>query len=1440
MVRTLLDKKWIVIGTIILSIFFIMYYFGDKEEISALELDASYYECEPGTMMTTEKIPDVNDNNIEKYLCYVKTGIKASCPMDVETKQITNSLGNSCNLVLNQTLTNIRGENIYFYMPLAGSSVSQNTTLNQACLDRNYVHTDPSDTEYYGYYKTACVCYGSYENVAQCGNRQWLNKEVSDSDYRYYIQTQDDMVCDNGGTPIVIGNGGEKKGDLYACSLSAAKLKKLDVVLNFSFSDNNYLKSSMNHTFEVSNGGDTKIVIEDKNDISSIFNAGYELDEKNTVCKDVTSNVYNGSIINGTFVVDGSNLSDTVRFLEDVTCDFAFKRKSHTVKVILSDESTGNAAITSTYNNSDNFGNYYVTDGDDISINATADGSSKYVSTTCEAFGANVKTSTNLLNNDVTNITFSNVKDDIICSVTFLEKEEYKLEASVVGGKGTVSPSSSSYYEGTKPKLNLTPSTGYSIDTSKTTCDNIKYYIFGSQLIATEGIKSDVKCDIYYKAVDYNISITPNPTEGAKDISVIYNNDIEDTNPNYGDEAVVTVKANEGYSYGGNTCGNNGSEIKSVINTDGSHSFSFFVTGNKNCEVKFDKVNYKVSAKIISDTGTGNIKVGNSSVEHGGSTTIDIFPDVGYLYDSERTICTGNGNIIKEISPINISNISSDINCNIALKLNKYNVNVTSNDLNMGHVEQNMNEVTIKDKVVVVINPNEGYEYEKNDCGINGSEIETKIDENGKLIFEISDISTSLSCQVSFKNKQYKVNTTVNPSDGGTVNISSDVVNHGNDTSITLFPNVGYEFDSYLCKNSSNLEVSSVINDSKNSIILNDVTSDINCDINYKLKEYDINVTYTPIDSVVENSFKVEFDDDNDNGKVKHGQNVFINYELKDGYSYSGNTCGATVYGENQLILGNVNSDIDNCIVTFVENAYKVIADVDGEGGSVVVEPGAVGYLGSSTIRAFANSGYVYDSENTTCVGNGNIIKENENIEITNIKSDIECSVAFKLEKYTVDVLIESNDIGGGEILNASYENVTKNDNLEIIVKPNIRYEYEYNTCGIKGESVEAIKNEQTGEWIFTISNVTDNKTCYVGFKKILNVSAKAINGKIDKLIGDIDNSDGSVDVYENKNAEILISPNDNYVYGSNNCGAIPNSDNSKLTITNIVEDKICEVKFIEKVKHKVEISSANNSYGLVGPSVQEVFDLSDAKVNVDVTDGNEYLNVVCNGNVVNNAIFNNNELIIPGVISDLVCVVNYKDVGEYVIKANTSNQEYGSVTPDNQTIDNGGQAIISVIPNEGYEYESNDCGAKFNGRDMLTLENVTSNKTCIVNFKERIKFAIDAKVSDNDAGSVVVKDEFVYSGENSTIVVVPNIGYEYESNDCGAEYNNGLLFLNNVTSDKICTINFKSNFDINVGGIDDDIVNVPTGDKKYIIFIISVIGIIGIVFGYKNSFNDD
>lgn len=1426
------NKKFLLIGVLGSLGVYLLYNLAVNNEIYALELDASYYECEEGTTMTTERVADVNDGNIEKYLCYVRTGVKASCPMDVESEELTASLGDDCSLTLNQVLTDIRGVDTYFYMPIEDSIVDDSTNLNQACLNRNYVHTAENDTEYYGYYKTACVCYGSYENVAQCGNRQWLNKEVSDDDYRYYIQTQDEMTCENGGTPIVIGNGGEKKGDLYACSLGEAKLKKREVLLNFSFSADDFSKSSLTEEFEVANAGEIDVIV-DKIGVSEIEDADYELDKENSICSDSDGNIYEGSIVTDTFVVNGASLDSSVRFLEDITCDLVFKKKTYAVKVSISEDSTGSGEITSLGKQPDATGNFYVTDGGDISVDAIANDDSKYVSTTCEEIGGSVTTTESEGVVTKGNIAFSDIKSDIECSVTFEKRKQYTVSALVVGSGGTAAPTSSVYYEGAKPMVMLTADLGYAIDEDKTVCDNNNYSISGSSISITKGISSDVECSVYFKAVDYTVIITPKPVEGSKSISIIYNDDVADKNPNYGDKAVVMVVPNIGYSYTGNNCGSDGSEIEATNSGDG-YSFNFVVEGNKNCEVTFSKNSYKVSAELQAGDYTGGaVKVGSSSVEYGEDTTIEVVNPSGYTYDPDNTICIGEADINKSISPINISNISSNVNCSIAFKANSYKVNVDVNDSSMGSVSQSKTEVTINEEIVVTVNPNTGYEYVTNNCGTNGSEQEISEDEDGNLIFKLSNLSASKSCEVTLAKKEYKISVEVEPSVGGIFEVEDEVVEHGSDTSILLTANIGYEYDSHSCRNSLNESVEATINSSKDTITLSDVTDDISCVINYKLKEYTVTVTYDPILSVVDGTFGVDFADDNGDGKVKNGDSVFINYEVNEGYSYSSNTCGAREYSANQLIIESVGSDIDNCVVTFVKNAYTVGAEVSSGKGSVVVNSKSVEYNGNSSIIATSESGYVYDRDNTTCSGNAIFDKESSLIKISNISSNVECKVAFKLGEYNVEVLVDETDEGAGEVSQTPVGSVDMNEEIEVIVTPNSSYEYESNTCGANSDEVPAEKDEVTGKWTFTISNVTSDRICYVSFKKIFKVSATAVNGKIDSLKGDFENDDDSVSVYENKDAEIVISPNENYVYVSNDCGAIANADNSKLTVVNVNEDKVCNVRFEEKAKHKVDVTSKNDDYGVVSPNTQEVYDGDDAKVEVKVTDGNEFFNVVCNDKIVSNAILSGSELIIPNVIEDLVCVVNYKDVLEYNVVAKSSNEDFGKVTPDIQTVANGGNATITLVYEEGYEYEDNDCGAEFIDEDELILKNVTSNRSCVVFFKEKEQYTIVAKPTDDKTGSVVTNDDFVYSGDDTSIVVVPSQGYEYESNDCGAVYDNGLLILTNVTSNKNCNVSFKNNVSKMVDS-ENNVENVSTGDKTYIVYFICLIGVIGGVFGYR------
>lgn len=152
----------------------------------------------------------------------------------------------------------------------------------------------------------------------------------------------------------------------------------------------------------------------------------------------------------------------------------------------------------------------------------------------------------------------------------------------------------------------------------------------------------------------------------------------------------------------------------------------------------------------------------------------------------------------------------------------------------------------------------------------------------------------------------------------------------------------------------------------------------------------------------------------------------------------------------------------------------------------------------------------------------------------------------------------------------------------------------------------------------------------------------------------------------------------------------------------------------------------------------------------------------------------------------------------------------------DNKSVSvtSGKNAIFKVTANVGYTYDSASCS---NGTNVtyskvtnkLQVNNVTSNTSCTINFKERDDMKLKVTASYGKVSPSSVTGAYK-SSVSST--VTPNNGYQYKSHSCtnglSATYDeaSGTLTVKSLTDDGTCKVVFEEKtyqMTIKVSGIE-------------------------------------
>ena len=203
----------------------------------------------------------------------------------------------------------------------------------------------------------------------------------------------------------------------------------------------------------------------------------------------------------------------------------------------------------------------------------------------------------------------------------------------------------------------------------------------------------------------------------------------------------------------------------------------------------------------------------------------------------------------------------------------------------------------------------------------------------------------------------------------------------------------------------------------------------------------------------------------------------------------------------------------------------------------------------------------------------------------------------------------------------------------------------------------------------------------------------------------------------------ITVTPNTGYKYKSVSCTnaeASYNTGNNTLTLTNIADDVSCTVTN-EIITYNVGVTSSTGGT-VSGTNPQTVNYNGSTTFTVTPNTGYKYSSVSCPSGITGSYNASNNTLTVNGVKSSGTCTVNFS-LKTYTVTVSVTN---GTSSPTTRTVSHGSGTTFTVTPNSGYEYESLSCtGGSYNASTkVLTVSNVTSTRTCTINFKQSIVYA--------------------------------------------------------------------------------------------------------------------
>lgn len=218
---------------------------------------------------------------------------------------------------------------------------------------------------------------------------------------------------------------------------------------------------------------------------------------------------------------------------------------------------------------------------------------------------------------------------------------------------------------------------------------------------------------------------------------------------------------------------------------------------------------------------------------------------------------------------------------------------------------------------------------------------------------------------------------------------------------------------------------------------------------------------------------------------------------------------------------------------------------------------------------------------------------------------------------------------------------------------------------------------------------------------------------------------------------------------------------------------------------HRIDIE-------VVGGTSSEKYKYGYTKVtfSVDYEENKEIKSVTCDGGA--NSTFSNKVVVINKINKDQKCTVKI----DYIYRNVQINTTGGSASPSNSYVINGRNLDVTLTPMTGYNLNdlnyacNNNTEFSLNG-NILTIKNITSDKTCNISFKKNTYTVMVNAFGGSISPSSVIAEH----GSSKEFTIFPGTGYILSgaSTTCtGGTINNNKLTISYITKNETCSVTLQ------------------------------------------------
>ena len=419
-----------------------------------------------------------------------------------------------------------------------------------------------------------------------------------------------------------------------------------------------------------------------------------------------------------------------------------------------------------------------------------------------------------------------------------------------------------------------------------------------------------------FTANSYAVSASANPTAGGT---------ITGTgNYSFGTSCTITAISNTGYTF------TNWTENGTVVST--SASYIFTVSSARTLVANFTANSYAVSASANPTAGGTITGAGNYS--YGTSCTLKATANTGYVF----TNWTENGTVVSNVASY-VFAVSKARTLVANFTANSYAIAATANPI-VGGTITGAGNYSFGTSCTLTATTNTGYTF-------------TNWTENGMVVYTsasyVFNVSTARTLVANFTANSYAVSSTANPTAGGTI---TGAGNYSFGTSCTLkaTTNTGYVFTNWT-------ENGTVVSTSASYVF--NVSTSRTLVANFIANSYAVSASANPTAGGTITGA----------GNYTYGTSCTLKATANTGYVFTNWTENGTIVSTSASYVFAV-STIRTLVANFTANSYAIAANANPIVGGTITGAGNYTYGTSCTLKATANTGYVF----TNWTENGTIV----------------------------------------------------------------------------------------------------------------------------------------------------------------------------------------------------------------------------------------------------------------------------------------------------------------------------------------------------------------------------------------------------------------------------------------------------------------------------------